>query len=71
MQVVFVCITCSSAYEHHMHLLLRNPAVTCVQAEGGEWKQDLLFVVPRAHEEVVRLENRYKKYVAGNDGMFI
>ena len=54
-----------------MHLLLRNPAVTCVQAEGGEWKQDLLFVVPRAHEEVVRLENRYKKYVAGNDGMFI
>ncbi|GAB4814738.1 hypothetical protein N2152v2_001784 [Parachlorella kessleri] len=31
-----------------------------IKAEGGEWKQDLLFVVPRTHEEVVRLENRYK-----------
>lgn len=38
------------------------PGQAClVQAEGGEWKQELLFVVPRDHEEIERLENRYKK----------
>ena len=31
------------------------------QAEGGEWKEELLFVVPREHEEMMRLENRYQK----------
>lgn len=31
-----------------------------IKAQGGEWKKDLLFVVPRDHEEVGRLENRYK-----------
>ena len=31
------------------------------QASGGEWNKDLLFNVPRQHEEVQRLEGRYKK----------
>ena len=31
------------------------------QAEGGEWKQELMFKVPREHPEVQRLEGRYKK----------
>ena len=31
------------------------------QAEGGEWKPELLFMVPREHEEIQRLEGRYKK----------
>lgn len=31
------------------------------QISGGEWKRDLLFVVPRDHPEIERLEGRYKK----------
>lgn len=31
------------------------------QAEGGEWKDELMFKVPREHPEVERLEGRYKK----------
>ncbi len=39
-----------------------NPEVPDVcQASGGEWNKDLLFNVPRQHEEVQRLEGRYKK----------
>ena len=33
-----------------------------MQASGGTWNRDLLFNVPRDHEEVQRLEGRYKKY---------
>lgn len=32
-----------------------------VQAEGGEWKDELLFRVPRQHPEMERLAGRYKK----------
>jgi len=32
-----------------------------LQAEGGEWKEELMFRVPREHPEVQRLEGRYKK----------
>lgn len=32
-----------------------------MQAEGGEWKEELLFRVPRGHPEIERLEGRYKK----------
>ena len=31
------------------------------QAEGNEWKRDLLFEVPRAHPEMQRLQGRYQK----------
>jgi len=31
-----------------------------LEASGGEWKQDLVFNVPRDHEEIARLEGRYK-----------
>ena len=33
------------------------------QAEGNEWKRDLLFEVPREHPEMQRLDGRYKKCV--------
>jgi hypothetical protein len=32
-----------------------------VQAAGGEWKDELLFRVPRQHPEMERLAGRYKK----------
>jgi FKBP-type peptidyl-prolyl cis-trans isomerase 2 len=32
-----------------------------IEAEGGAWDPSRLFVVPRAHDEVQRLEGRYKK----------
>jgi hypothetical protein len=31
------------------------------QAEGNEWKRDLLFDVPRDHPEMQRLAGRYQK----------
>jgi hypothetical protein len=34
-----------------------------LQISGGEWQKDLLFVVPRDHPEIERLEGRYKKWV--------
>lgn len=40
-----------------------HPAMSCFTAQitGGQWKQELLFTVPRDHPEVERLEGRYKK----------
>lgn len=32
-----------------------------LQISGGDWKQELLFTVPRDHPEIERLEGRYKK----------
>jgi hypothetical protein len=32
-----------------------------LQLQGGEWQKELLFVVPREHPEIERLEGRYKK----------
>lgn len=59
---------CTERTRPHAPLCLLCPTRGCHhspshQAEGGEWKQELLFVVPRDHEEVQRLENRYKKWV--------
>ena len=31
-----------------------------IKADGGEWKEELLFQVPRDHPEVQRMEGRYK-----------
>jgi hypothetical protein len=42
----------------HTHARARAAAT---QISGGEWKQELLFTVPREHPEVERLEGRYKK----------
>lgn len=33
-----------------------------MQADGGEWKEDLLFKVPMDHPEIQRMANRYKRY---------
>lgn len=49
---------CVIAYKHTVGLF---------QASGGEWNKDLLFKVPREHEEVQRLEGRYKKSVLSDD----
>ena len=38
-------------------------SVIMKQAEGNEWKRDLLFEVPREHREMQRLDGRYKKCV--------
>lgn len=35
-----------------------------MQADGGEWKEDLLFKVPMDHPEIQRMANRYKRYDA-------
>jgi hypothetical protein len=32
-----------------------------IEAEGGAWDPSRLFTVPRQHDEVMRLEGRYKK----------
>jgi hypothetical protein len=32
-----------------------------IEAKGGAWDPSRLFTVPRAHDEVARLEGRYKK----------
>jgi hypothetical protein len=42
-------------------LLLVIIAASSLQISGGEWQRDLLFVVPRDHPEIERLEGRYKK----------
>lgn len=41
--------------------LLSSHKKCLLQAEGGDWKPELLFMVPREHEEIQRLEGRYKK----------
>lgn len=32
-----------------------------MQADGGEWKEELLFKVPMDHPEIQRMANRYKR----------
>jgi hypothetical protein len=32
-----------------------------LQLQGSDWQKELLFVVPRDHPEIERLERRYKK----------
>lgn len=42
---------------------------TRIQAEGGEWKQELMFRVPRDHPEIQRLEGRYKNQGGLKEGL--
>lgn len=42
-----------------------------MQASGGEWNQDLLFKIPREHEEIQRLEGRYKSQGGLEPGMIV
>lgn len=42
-------------------LIMNVSCVSVLQIAGGDWKQELLFTVPRDHPEVERLEGRYKK----------
>ena len=39
-----------------------------MQAEGGEWREELMFRVPRDHQEITRLEGRYKRWVGCRRG---
>ncbi|KAI7842806.1 hypothetical protein COHA_003552 [Chlorella ohadii] len=45
--------------------------ITELKAEGGEWKPELLFMVPREHEEIQRLEGRYKNMGGLKEGLVI
>eukprot|EP00803_Ostreobium_quekettii_P004120 evm.model.scf_281.5 EVM.evm.TU.scf_281.5 scf_281:56694-60434(+) len=42
-----------------------------LEAQGGEWKKDLLFTVPREHQEILRLEGRYKNHGGLKEGMVV
>lgn len=42
-----------------------------LEAQGGEWKRDLLFKVPKDHQEIQRLEGRYQKYGGLKEGMVV
>lgn len=44
---------------------------TYLEASGGEWNKDLLFKVPRGHEEVQRLEGRYKNVGGLKEGLVV
>ncbi|KAL4452593.1 hypothetical protein ABPG75_008255 [Micractinium tetrahymenae] len=44
---------------------------TRIQAEGGEWKQELMFKVPRGHPEIERLEGRYKNQGGLREGLLV
>ncbi|EFN56844.1 hypothetical protein CHLNCDRAFT_144428 [Chlorella variabilis] len=44
---------------------------TRVKAEGGEWKDELMFKVPREHPEVERLEGRYKNQGGVKEGNLV
>ncbi|PSC74353.1 peptidyl-prolyl cis-trans FKBP-type [Micractinium conductrix] len=45
--------------------------VTRIQAEGGEWKEELMFRVPRGHPEVERMEGRYKNQGGVKEGLLV
>eukprot|EP00878_Enallax_costatus_P021845 GHUV01023153.1.p1 GENE.GHUV01023153.1~~GHUV01023153.1.p1 ORF type:complete len:170 (+),score=33.13 GHUV01023153.1:110-619(+) len=42
-----------------------------LQISGGDWKKELLFVVPRDHLEVERLEGRYKNHGGLAEGLTV
>eukprot|EP00798_Chlamydomonas_sp_ICE-L_P016107 gene16107-22249_t len=44
---------------------------TVLEATGGDWNKELLFLVPRDHPEVARLEGRYKSQGGLKEGMII
>ena len=41
------------------------------QADGGPWNPDLLFSVPRSHQEIARLEGRYKSVGGVKEGLVV
>lgn len=45
--------------------------MTRIKAEGGEWKEELMFQVPREHPEVQRLEGRYKNHGGVKAGLLV
>eukprot|EP00889_Picochlorum_renovo_P003315 jgi/Picre1/30345/NNA_005709.t1 len=40
-----------------------------IKADGGEWKEDLLFKVPMDHPEIQRMANRYKSQGGVHEGL--
>ncbi|KAK9814319.1 hypothetical protein WJX72_004010 [[Myrmecia] bisecta] len=44
---------------------------TSFQASGGEWDSNLLFNVPRPHDEIQRLERRYHSAGGLREGMLV
>lgn len=44
---------------------------TILEAVGGEWQKDLLFMVPINHPEIERLQGRYKNQGGLKPGMVI
>ncbi|KAI3426969.1 hypothetical protein D9Q98_006913 [Chlorella vulgaris] len=45
--------------------------LTSMKAEGGEWKEELLFRVPRDHPEMERLAGRYKNQGGIQEGAVV
>ncbi|BDA47526.1 probable FKBP-type peptidyl-prolyl cis-trans isomerase MJ0 [Coccomyxa sp. Obi] len=46
-------------------------STTILEAKGGDWKRELFFEVPRDHEEMLRLEGRYKNQGGLQDGLVV
>ena len=42
-----------------------------MKASGGEWNGDLMFNVPRDHQEIQRLEGRYKNQGGVQEGKLV
>lgn len=42
-----------------------------IHAQGGEWQPELLFRVPAGHEEVARLQGRYKNMGGLKEGLVV
>lgn len=40
-----------------------------IKADGGEWKEELVFKVPREHPEIQRMEGRYKNQGGVQEGL--
>lgn len=42
-----------------------------LEATGGEWRKELVFSIPRTHEEIERLEGRYKNQGGLQEGQIV
>lgn len=63
---MLVIVDCNALLHVLSYQLLTTTMLCCamlcwLQISGGDWKEELLFTVPRDHPEVERLEGRYKK----------
>jgi FKBP-type peptidyl-prolyl cis-trans isomerase 2 len=45
--------------------------IASIRAQGGEWQPELLFRVPAGHEEVTRLQGRYKNMGGLKEGLVV